>query len=218
MDFWAVFTKLADTNFSLPVALLLAVWLAFAREWRLTFWWCALFGCGLFLVTATKVAYVGWGIGIASVDFRGFSGHAMRAATIAPALGYVLLQRWGMHMRRNGFLLGVAFAIAICISRLILAVHSVSEAVSGLLLGLLLSLIFVMICERSRLIQLTRIALVLGPILLLPVLLAKPAPTQGWIEDVAMHIAGDQQRESIRRRLGKPSIAIEPQHTHPPTK
>lgn len=210
MDFWAVFTKLADTNFTLPVALLLAIWLAAAREWRLAFWWCILFGFGLFLVTATKVAYVGWGIEIASIDFRGFSGHAMRAAAIAPPIAYLLMQPRGPVMRRNGFLIGVSFAIAICISRLVLGVHSVSEAVSGLLLGLLLALVFVMICERSRIVQFTRTSLVIGLFLLLPILNARPAPTQGWIEQVAMHLAGAEHREGIRQRIGKPPADAAP--------
>lgn len=211
MDFWAAFTKLADTNLTLPVALLLAVWLATTRAWRLAFWWCALFGLGLFLVTASKVAYVGWGIGIASIDFRGFSGHAMRAATIAPPLIYLLLQQRSMATRRVGFLLGVVFAVGICISRLILAVHSVSEAVSGLLLGLVLAYLFFVICERISIVTSTRLWLIIGLFALLPLLLARPAPTQGWIEQVAMQLAGDHQRDSIRKRIGKSVIEQVPE-------
>ncbi|GGI20516.1 phosphatase PAP2 family protein [Oxalicibacterium faecigallinarum] len=205
MDFWAIFTKLGDTNFTLPVALLLAIWLAAARHWRLALWWCILFGTGLFIVTASKVAYVGWGIGIASIDFRGFSGHAMRTATIAPPLAYLLFQHRNPETVRRGFLLGAAFGIAICISRLILGVHSVSEAVSGLLLGLFIAMLFVMLCERAQPVQASRLPLMIGLFALLPALLARPAPTQGWIEQVAIQLAGDRHRDEIHHRLGKPN-------------
>lgn len=203
LDFWSFFTRLADTNFTLPAAVLIGVWLAVAREWRLAAWWVLLFGFGLFLVTATKVAYVGWGIGIAAVDFHGFSGHAMRAATIAPPLAYLLAQRCTPALRVAGVASAVAFAIAICVSRLVLGVHSVSEAISGLLLGFLLALAFIAICERHAAVVFTRHYLLLGVLTLLPILHARPAPTQGWIEQVATHLAGEANRSAILQRMGK---------------
>ncbi|WP_293779596.1 phosphatase PAP2 family protein [uncultured Oxalicibacterium sp.] len=203
MDFWSFFTRLADTNFTLPVALLISVWLAAAREWRLATWWLMLFGFGLFLVTATKVAYVGWGIGIAAVDFHGFSGHAMRAATIAPPFAYLLAQRCTSSVRATAVIAAIVFAIAICVSRLVLGVHSVSEAISGLLLGFLLAFTFIAISQRHAGIAFTRQYLILGALLLLPILNARPAPTQGWIEHVATHLAGEANRDAILQRMGK---------------
>lgn len=203
MDFWSFFTRLADTNFTLPLALLIGIWLAAAREWRLAAWWAILFGFGLFLVTATKVAYVGWGIGIAAVDFHGFSGHAMRAATIAPPLAYLLAQRCTPGARAAAVAGAIAFAIAICVSRLVLGVHSVSEAISGLLLGFLLAYMFIAISTRHATVVLTRRYLILGVLALLPILNARPAPTQGWIEQVATHLAGEANRAAILQRMGK---------------
>ena len=202
MIFWAAFTKLADTNFTMPLAALLAVWLLSARAWKPFFLWSFLFGSGIFLVVATKVAYVGWGIGIASVDFKGFSGHAMRAATLAPPLAYFLTQGQTFRVRQIGVLIGVAFAIAICISRLALGVHSVSEAISGLLLGLVISFSFILLCNPKPVITSNPRLLAIGLIALLPVLTVKPAPTSDWIERTAIHLAGEEHADEIRVRAG----------------
>lgn len=198
---WLAFTKLADTNFTLPLAALLAIWLACAREWKSAFWWCLLFGFGLLIVAATKIAYVGWGIGIASVDFKGFSGHAMRAATIAPPLIYILLQRQTQQIRLAGLLCAIGFSIAICISRLVLGAHSVSEAISGLLFGLLISFCFIWTCSQRPATTFDRRLLIAGLILLLPLVSMEPAPTESWIQRVAVALAGSEHTNDIIQRM-----------------
>lgn len=201
MDFWLSFTRLADTNLTVPAAAVLAAWLLCARAWRSCICWCLLFGFGLFIVAATKIAYAGWGIGIASIDFKGFSGHAMRAASIMPALMYLLLQRWTQKSQAIGLWFGIGFAIAIGISRLVLGVHSVSEVITGLLLGLLISLSFIRYCSRQPLIVFRHGFLVTALLLLLPLLALKPAPTESWIVRIAIALAGEDRAPEIRERM-----------------
>ena len=193
MTAWLAFTKLADTNFTMPLALLLAVWLAAARAWRPALCWCVLFGLGIFLVAATKIAYVGWGIGIAAIDFKGFSGHAMRAMSIAPVFMYLLLQEQGARKLRLGVLAGLGFGLMIGISRLALGVHSVSEVITGLLLGAVISLGFIWYARGRATIVFDRKLLIIGTIALLPILSLKPAPTEGWIERIAVYLAGSDK-------------------------
>ena len=202
MIFWATFTKLADSNFTLPAASLLAVWLASARAWKPFFLWCLLFGTGMLLVVATKIAYLGWGIGIASIDFKGFSGHAMRAATLAPPIAYFLTQRETFRVRQLSLLIGVGLAIGIAISRLVLDMHSISEAITGLLLGLLLAFSFILICNQRPAITCNPSFLTIGLIVLLPVLAAEPAPTSSWLEQAAIHLVGEDHAEEIKVRAG----------------
>lgn len=189
---WAAFTKLADSNFTMPVAALLAVWLAGARAWKPFFQWSFLFGAGILLVVATKIAYIGWGAGIPALDFTGISGHAMRATAIAPALMAILLQKKTRQLQQIGLLAGLAFGIAIGISRLAIHVHSVSEVVSGCLLGAAVGLGFAWLI-RNRPIVLDRKLLVIGVIALLPVLSLKPAPTESWMEGVAYYLSGKER-------------------------
>lgn len=189
---WALFTKLADSNFTMPLAALLAIWLAGARAWRPFFLWCLLFGSGILLVVASKIAYIGWGIGIAALDFTGISGHAMRATAIAPALIYILMQKQTPRLQIAGLLCGIGFGIAIGISRLAIHVHSVFEVISGCLLGAFIGLVFVWLI-RDRKVSFDRRLLLIGMLALLPVLSLKPAPTDSWMEGVARYLGGDVQ-------------------------
>ncbi|MEB0165436.1 phosphatase PAP2 family protein, partial [Glaciimonas sp. CA11.2] len=122
-------TRLADTTVMLPLAAACTVWLACGRAWRMAFWWCLLFALGLTLVAATKIAFIGWGIGIQALDFTGFSGHAMRTTAVMPVLFYLLLQKSSPTVRTLGVVLGIALGVLIGISRLAVQVHSVSEVV-----------------------------------------------------------------------------------------
>lgn len=194
---WALFTKLADSNFTMPLAALLAIWLAGARAWRPFFLWCLLFGGAITLVVASKIAYIGWGIGIAALDFTGISGHAMRASAIAPALLYILLQKQTPRLQIIGVLCGLGFGVAIGISRLAVHVHSVSEVISGCLLGAFVSMFFIWLI-RDRKISFDRRLLLMGMLALLPVLGLKPAPTDFWMEGVARYLGGTVKSSAHR--------------------
>lgn len=187
---WTAFTRLADTNFLMPVAAILAIWLACARAWKSVIWWCLLFGVGLFIVVATKVAYVGWGIGISSIDFTGFSGHAMRATSVAPVLIYILLQRQSCRIQLIGLLMAIGFGIVIGISRVVINAHSVSEVIGGCVLGAGISLGFIWLCRHRPAFSFDRSFILIGLILLMPTLTLKPAPTEHWIEKIAIYLAG----------------------------
>jgi len=154
--------------------------------------WCLLFGTGIVLVVATKIAYIGWGAGIAAIDFTGISGHAMRATAIAPVLIYLLLQKQTQRLQNIGLLIAIGFGLAIGISRLAIHVHSASEVVSGCALGAVVSLGFIRLVQQQTIVF-DRKLLVIGVLALLPVLTLKPAPTESWMEGVAMYLSGKER-------------------------
>ena len=83
---WSGITHFGDVAITSLIALAIAAWLLAEDEKRLALWWSVLFGAGLGVVVATKMAFIGWGIGIRSLDFTGFSGHTMRSAAVMPVL------------------------------------------------------------------------------------------------------------------------------------
>jgi membrane-associated phospholipid phosphatase len=190
MFFWMYFTKLADTNVMMPLACLLAGWLAYWHCWRAAVRWLLLFGAGLTIVVASKIAYIGWGLGIASLDFRGFSGHAMRAAAVAPVFFLLAVQSRARTITAASLLAAVAFAIAIGVSRLILHQHSLSEVIGGLALGGAIAA-WVLSVERSTRSLPWNPAVATGCILIIVVgMAARPAPTERWIEKIALYLSG----------------------------
>ncbi|HEX2531385.1 MAG TPA: phosphatase PAP2 family protein [Burkholderiaceae bacterium] len=198
---WWKITFFGDTVVLLPAALTIAVWLAIGRAWRMAAIWCVLFSVGLTLVAATKIAFVGWGIGIRSLDFTGFSGHAMRATAVIPAMLYLILQRTPRTVRITGVMFGFAVGALISFSRVVVHAHSVSEMVLGAMLGALISIWFIRASTDipnsppNRWLIAFSLAGVFGTSH------AQPAPTQHWINGVALYLSGHDKpydRESWR--------------------
>ena len=145
--FWYAVTRLGEAQILLPAFLAGALWLAFARPAgalgrlaqgnahahdhparRSALRWMAGIFATTAITTVSKVAFLGFGVGIAAVDFTGFSGHSMYATSILPVLAAIV-------GGRRGAIVGVLLALLITYSRVDLGAHSWSEALAGLALG-----------------------------------------------------------------------------------
>lgn len=123
---------LGDSRLLLPMAaiLLLAGWRA-GTVWHVR-WAVALMVVGL-IVLASKLAFLGWGIGVGILNFTGFSGHAAMSVAVWPMTAFI-----AASTHRSGkcaAMLGFGLATAIAYSRIPLNAHSWSEVISGGLLG-----------------------------------------------------------------------------------
>lgn len=190
MIHWTHITRFGDLTAMSLAAFAIAAWLLVEDERRLALWWSVLFIGGMAIVALTKMAFIGWGIGIHTLDFTGFSGHSMRATAVIPVMFYLILQRAPSLMRTCGVLFGFALAVLIGISRLMLHAHSVSEVVSGTLLGGLVSISFMWIAGSLRKHVFNRLRLGLILLALLPAPYVQPAPTQQWLTNVTLFFTG----------------------------
>jgi membrane-associated phospholipid phosphatase len=176
-----------------PIGVAIAIWLVAGKSWHLTAAWCALFGLGMALVVATKVAFMGWGVGVESVEFAGFSGHAMRAAAVFPVALYLLVRTRTLGWRVAAIAAGVLLSALIALSRVEVQAHSASEALTGCLLGLLVAVSFIWYASVREHLALSRWLL----LLCLPIVLiaprVEPVPAERWIAQLAMHLSGRDQ-------------------------
>jgi membrane-associated phospholipid phosphatase len=187
---WIPITSLGDSVVTLPAAALILIWLLAGNAWRMAFWWSVLFTAGLLVVLASKVAFIGWGVGSVALDFTGISGHATRATAVLPVIVYLLLQRSSASIRWAGIFLGIGFGVLIGISRVVLNDHSVSEATSGCVLGAVLALAFMWLSRPLPKPSLNRWLIALSLLALLPTTHAEPAPTADWMNAVALYLSG----------------------------
>ena len=194
MTWWNGISFAADMSVMGPAGVAIALWLLVSRQWRLVLSWSLWYGGGLALVVLSKLAFMSWGVGSSALDFTGFSGHAMRAGAVFPVLMYVLLQRAEPRWRNAGVLIGVAFAVLVAISRVVVQAHSVSEAVSGCVLGLALALGF-MWNARGVVNFAVSHALALASLVLMVALSfkAEPMPTEQWLQKLAMVLSGHER-------------------------
>lgn len=206
---WISLTRLADTVVMLPAAALCLIWLLMGMATRLALWWCVLLSGGLALVAATKIAFLGWNIGIPAWDFTGISGHAMRATAIMPVLLYLVFINASRRLRQGAVMSGMAFGVLIGVSRFMVDAHSPSEAITGCLLGAMVSTAFLVMMRapgRPGLKIKPAQALPLLLLLLLPVFTAKPAPTERWLRWVAMTLSGHDKVYSRGYEKGQAGV------------
>jgi len=185
-------TWFGDSGFLLPASLWIAVWLGIRSPTRpLALLWILLFGVGGSLIAASKIAFLGWGIGSARLDFTGFSGHTAIAASVWPVACWLAVSRWGHPVRVSAAVLGWLFAAFIGLTRLALDAHSWSEVVAGYALGVAVSATFLWWQHRLPhprvswalvLLSLATPAFFLQP--------GTPAPTQSLLERIAVRLAG----------------------------
>jgi membrane-associated phospholipid phosphatase len=138
--FWLLVTRLGEAQVVVPLALLMGLSHARSPEARAgALRWVALLGVAVLITTASKVAFIGWGIGSAALNFTGISGHAMFAAAVYPPLVCAITSGKSPRAQLLGIAVGCAVALLVGVSRYVLWTHSASEVLAGWLVGGLVS-------------------------------------------------------------------------------
>ncbi|KAF1053114.1 MAG: hypothetical protein GAK43_01583 [Stenotrophomonas maltophilia] len=189
MHLWFLLTGFGDSSLLLPAAAFIFLWLLYRRQRGMAWAWAGLFGTACVLTALTKLAFMGWGIGIEALNFTGISGHSMLSGSVLPVL-LALLVRERHQWRWLAAGLGALVAMLVGLSRLALDAHSPAEVIAGLSLGLCISGLFLAL-GSLRLPRLSPLllALVIG-VLSLQSVVGVHAPTHYLIQVIAAHLAG----------------------------
>jgi hypothetical protein len=129
---WYLLTRLGEAQILLPAMLALLLWLAAQPATRPLAWrWALGTLLATAITTATKIAFIGFGVGIARIDFSGLSGHAMFAASLLPLMVALLRAQGGARLSAGSLLPGALLALLIAVSRVRVGAHSWSEVLLG---------------------------------------------------------------------------------------
>lgn len=134
-ELWELLSRLGEMQLMLPIGLALIAWLAWVGEGGRAALWLAMLMFAVGVTAASKIAFIGWGIGSARLNFTGFSGHAMHAAAVIPLLAGCISAGSTSRVRALSLALALALAALVALSRVVIHAHSPSEAVLGFLLG-----------------------------------------------------------------------------------
>jgi hypothetical protein len=183
---------IGDATLLIPVAAAITTWLLLNRAWRLSIWWTLSFSAGLALVIASKIAYMGWGIGIKTIDYKAVSGHAMLTAAVLPVLFQFIVWQQKPRSRRYGEWAGLVLATVVSVVLVTFGFHSWSEAIAGSILGFSISLPFLREASAtagSFRIRRWTIAVSATMLLLMHEATSMPA-TQYWMSNIATYLSG----------------------------
>jgi len=86
-------------------------------------------------VAASRFAHTVWGVEIAALNFTVISGHSMLASAIYPTTFAICATQAKPRTAMLAHLFGIAWALAIGVSRVLMGLHSTAEVVTGWLLG-----------------------------------------------------------------------------------
>ena len=133
---WPLLTHLGAAEILLPVLVLDIAFLLLQPAARpVGLLWGVLAVAAMLLTLASKLAFIGWGLGLASLDFTGISGHSVLSSLTFPLLCLAIARGAGKDCDAVAFAVGCGLAVLVGISRLQVGAHSVSEVVAGLVLG-----------------------------------------------------------------------------------
>lgn len=137
---WLMITHLGAAGNVLPLLLIgaLALWQCEQRK-ALRHWLLA-FGLAALLTLSSKMLFLGWGIGIAAINFTGISGHTLLSTSILPLLCAWLWAPLRTPFNPWGAFCGLLLGVLVAFSLVVIGAHSASEVLLGWLAGSLVSL------------------------------------------------------------------------------
>ncbi|EOS96310.1 acid phosphatase [Erwinia tracheiphila PSU-1] len=186
-----ILTYFGDSMLLIPTAVIMAFligWKNSAR--RASVWWVLTFCSAGAIVSLSKIAFLGFGMGSARFNFTGFSGHSTMSATLWPVMLWLLTGHLARAWRIFAVGVGYVLPLMVGLSRLMLNYHSESEVISGLILGFILSTTFLISQRRTRLQGFSALQLCVA--LMVPLLLGhgRIATTQQFLQRLSVKIAG----------------------------
>ncbi|WJF89383.1 phosphatase PAP2 family protein [Paraburkholderia bonniea] len=218
---WYPVTRLGGVALTVPLALAIALWLVLGYTWRTACAWLGLLGGAIGVVTLSKIAFLGWGLGIRAWDFTGVSGHAMLSSAVYPVALSLMLANLRAPARLGGVLLGLALGLLVGVSRVVLEAHSPAEAIAGCVLGGLTALLFIAGSWHVRPSRFSPFAIAVSLAALTFALHDVRLPTHRWVAHLALTLSGHERpfvraRWKAQRKQPAPPPAAAPSPSPPP--
>ena len=189
--FWLFITRFGEAQIMLPALAVVLLWFGFKPEGRrVAITWLACLAAATLLTTTTKVAFIGWGLGWAPLDFTGISGHSMFSAAVLPLLLVTTVARRPAGTRWSAWGVGCVLAALIALSRVRTGSHSVSEAIAGFLIGTLSSGGALCLAAAPPLRLPRRLLAGIAACLALLLLATPTAPTHALVTRLALAMSG----------------------------
>jgi membrane-associated phospholipid phosphatase len=188
--FWRQITDFGDSGVMVPACLAIGLWLTASSARRDALQWLVLFGAAATLVVCTKVAFIGWDVGVSAIDFTGISGHAMSATSVLTVAGLYLGATSSRKWALAGAGLGYGLGVLISISRVMIGLHSVSEVVAGCLLGAIISAAMIKTAQSRRTVLTAPTLFVLALLAIVVMRYGDKAPSEQLITRVALRLSG----------------------------
>jgi membrane-associated phospholipid phosphatase len=137
INIWKHITRLGSASLLIPIIAVTAIAFWRSNQKSAVRIFLIILISAICITLVSKIIYLGWGLGIASLDFTGISGHTLLATAVLPIMFGWILSPYNWKYRYTGELVGLLLAIVVGVSRIVLGAHSLSEVVAGWIFGLI---------------------------------------------------------------------------------
>jgi membrane-associated phospholipid phosphatase len=148
--YWQLITHLGSSSLLMPILAIALIGLWLASQKKVVHLWIMGLTLAVTITVISKVIFLGWGIGIASLNFTGISGHTLLATSILPILFCSVVGGSQTKFKNIGLWFGLILSFSVGISRIVLGMHSISEVVAGWMIGLVVCSVTLNAMESHR--------------------------------------------------------------------
>jgi membrane-associated phospholipid phosphatase len=134
---WRVATHLGSASLLLPVLIMVTTGLWRSNQKEAVRIWLQSISLAIAITLTTKILFLGWGLGIPSIDFTGISGHTVLATSVLPIVFSSALVFGKNRISIAGVAIGLLLAFGVGISRIVLGAHTLSEVLFAWVLGVM---------------------------------------------------------------------------------
>ncbi len=201
---WRVITHLGSAGLVVPILAIVLIGLWQSGQRRAVRVWLLSLALAVITTVASKLLFLGWGIGVVALNFTGISGHAVLATSVLPVFFSWAMASAPQRFSVAGALFGLGLSVGVGLSRLVLGMHSESEVVAAWAIGLLVSAVTLNSLEGlQRRLWFSS----LSPLILLLALNTTTSnylPTHEWEVRLALLLSGHDQphhRQELMRPL-----------------
>ena len=124
-------TNLGDLAVLLPLSALVLAWLLFRPRWDAAFWWVL----SVALCSAATAILKIFNNACPDAISANTSGHTSLSLLVYGAIFLLVSARYGKWQRAILASAGIALALAIAVSRVLVGAHSITEVVIGMTIG-----------------------------------------------------------------------------------
>lgn len=190
MNYLTAISNFGDLAATTPIMLGVACFFVIQGNSYFAIRWISLNVVGMGLVVASKIAFIGWGIGISAIDYTGCSGHAMRASAVFPVVAFLIFRKSSPPIQVIAGISCLGISVMIGFSRFFLHLHSISEIIMGCLFGFMISAYFIAKLKHSvPTISLGSLVMICT-IPFVSVTILGPTQTQAVLVDMALYLSG----------------------------
>lgn len=183
----------AGITIMFPAALVVAGWLWCAASRKMALLWLGVLFVAYFVVGLSKVLFMGWGIGVESLNIAVISGHAMNACLVSTLVLSLLFRQLDHRLRWLALITGLLSTWWFSVQYVGQTIHPLAEAIAGAVVGSAAACVFLYRLEKKQTRKIPLPALAMGLAIIMLSMSIPKYTAEGVLNSLAVTLSGAER-------------------------